>query len=66
MLIDVNGLKGPNKWGHDVFVLAFNKRNPKESVFYLKAHNGCMVLDEGGIYTTTFVDWLYGRSAELQ
>ena len=66
MILDVNGKSGPNKWGHDVMVLHYVKRKAKDSVFSLEANNACALLDKGGIYPTTFVDWLYGRSAELQ
>ncbi|MBO5435224.1 type II secretion system protein, partial [bacterium] len=65
ILLDVNGKKGPNKWGHDVMVLHYYKRKPLDSVFQLRAHTGCMVLDEGGYYTTHFMEYLYGQNAEL-
>ena len=65
-LVDINAHKGPNKWGHDVMVLHYFKRRTLDSVFVLKAHTGCMVLDEGGYYTTHFMDYLYGQNAELQ
>ncbi len=47
MLIDVNGQKGPNKWGHDLFKLAFSK----EGNNYKLLPEGCGVdsYEKGGI-----------------
>jgi len=65
LLLDINGHKGPNKWGHDIFGFKFYKLNSKESVFKIMPSNMCSVLEEGGYYTTTFMEYLYGQSAEL-
>ena len=45
--IDVNGKKGPNKWGYDLFYLNLYKRNQKAPVLGLTAV--CELLEKGGI-----------------
>ena len=47
MLIDVNGQKGPNKWGHDLFKLSF----VKDRYSYKFSPYGCGInsYEEGGI-----------------
>ncbi len=47
MLIDVNGQKGPNKWGHDLFKLSFSKKGNNYTLF----PNGCGInsYEKGGI-----------------
>jgi len=64
-LLDVNGHKGPNKWGHDIFVFMLNKKSRLDSVFNVIPSFGCNPLDSGGYYTKHFVEYLYGRNAEL-
>lgn len=51
-MIDVNGKKGPNKWGHDMFgvQVVANKGTPLKL-----SGNGCMVVEKGGVYTTTMI-----------
>lgn len=51
-LVDINGKKGPNKWGHDVFgvQVVANKGTPLKL-----SGNGCMVVEKGGVYTTTMI-----------
>jgi len=66
-LLDINALRGPNKWGHDVFLLRFIKIKNSDSVFTIKPVPGhsCHSLDKGGYYTETFMKYLYGQNAEL-
>jgi len=64
-LVDINAHKGPNKWGHDIFVFQFNKLKRSDSVFRLMPGTGCHVLDFGGVYTKHFVEYLYGRNANF-
>ena len=61
-LIDINGHKGPNKWGHDIFIFEYNKRNKYDSVFVLEPSRRCHPLDKGGYYSVTFFDYLYGQN----
>lgn len=44
--IDVNGKKGPNKWGYDLFYLNLYKRNEKAPVLGLTAI--CELIEKGG------------------
>jgi len=64
-ILDVNSHKGPNKWGHDIFLLQFNKLNKQDSVFVLEPAVHCRALDTGGYYTNHFMEYLYGRNSEL-
>lgn len=63
-ILDINGLQGPNKWGYDIFILQFRKRNEFDSVFFINHATGCHALDKGGTYTKHFVEYLYGQNAE--
>ena len=65
LLMDINGLQGPNKWGYDVFVFSLSKAKQYDSVFSLKPSTICHALDVGGYYTTDFFNYLYGQNAEL-
>lgn len=49
--VDINGLKGPNKWGYDLFsfMLKFDG-----SRFYYDG-GGCMYAEKGGIGTATMI-----------
>lgn len=51
-LVDVNGQKGPNKWGYDLFKLSFVKEKNKQ---YRLMPAGCDVTEKGG---TTSADML--------
>ena len=64
-IIDINGHIAPNKYGHDIFVFDFLKKSQYDSVFKLNPSNQCHPLDIGGYYTKHFVEYLYGRNAEL-
>jgi len=64
-LIDINSHKGPNKWGHDIFLLQFDKKKETDSVFKIEPCIRCHPIDKGGYYTKTFIEYLYGRNAEL-
>lgn len=44
--LDVNGKKGPNKWGYDLFYLNLYKRNEKAPVLGLTAV--CELIEKGG------------------
>ena len=43
---DVNGMKGPNKWGYDLFYLNLYKQNEKSAVLGLT--NVCELIEKGG------------------
>ncbi len=43
---DVNGKKGPNKWGYDLFYLNLYKQNEKSAVLGLT--NVCELIEKGG------------------
>ena len=64
-LLDINAHKGPNKWGHDIFVFMLQKKNKRDSIFRLNPTDKCHALDFGGYYTKHFFEYLYGQNAEL-
>ena len=50
ILFDVNGLKGPNKWGYDVFYMTLSKRNRNGSLdqkLFL-TDEYCSLVEKGG------------------
>jgi len=57
--IDINGHKGPNKWGYDIFIFDFLKAKQHDSVFKLNPSRRCHPIETGGYYTKTYFDYLY-------
>ena len=47
--IDVNGMKGPNKWGHDLF--AFGTRGGGNKASYVATNLSCNPTEAGGMST---------------
>ncbi len=45
--VDVNGNKGPNKWGYDIFVLKLVAKNDAGVAYYPEC-GGCGVVEKGG------------------
>lgn len=50
--IDVNGKKGPNKWGYDVFSLQLTGNN---GIAPMYASGGCSFIEKGGAYASTLL-----------
>lgn len=46
--IDVNGQKGPNKWGYDLFYLTLNREDAKKDI--IPTHKLCAMKEKGGDY----------------
>ena len=61
VLVDINGQKAPNKWGHDIFIFLFTKIKKYDSIFSMKPTKKCHPLDKNGYYTTHFFNYLYGQ-----
>jgi prepilin-type N-terminal cleavage/methylation domain-containing protein len=57
--IDVNGMKGPNRWGYDLFAFAFY--NDKEK-YFLNAEDSCMPVESGGKSSVKMLNEIYGIS----
>jgi len=56
--IDINGLKGPNKWGHDIFV--FTTIGNFNGGLKLNAPTGgCQLIEPGGVTTRTMLNSIY-------
>lgn len=49
--VDINGLKGPNKWGYDLY--SFILRSDGQKFKYYGG--GCMLVEEGGQSTTAMI-----------
>ena len=47
-LIDVNGKRGPNKWGYDLYYLTLNREDLKKDV--IVANEVCAMKEKGGMY----------------
>lgn len=50
--VDINGMKGPNKWGYDLF--GFQSIGNVTRPLHIGS-TGCMPIDKGGTYSTTMV-----------
>ncbi len=57
-IVDINGMKGPNKWGHDVFYFYLFFDGNK---FYLENSGGCMPLEKGGRSTSQMIKYVYSH-----
>ena len=53
MTIDVNGEKGPNKWGYDVFYLMLQRDNATSTVKL--TDRVCALKEKGGYYATELI-----------
>lgn len=51
-LVDINGKKGPNKWGHDLFALQLKGAVGKE---YWVSSGGCFYPEKDGVYPETMI-----------
>ena len=56
--LDINGKKGPNKWGHDIFT--FNIKNDGKSSNTV-IPGGCGFVEKGGIYSETMMKELFKK-----
>jgi len=54
--IDINGLKGPNKWGHDIFSF-YSKGNITGGIKFVG--DGCNLIESGGISATQMLKNAY-------
>ena len=56
--VDVNGKKGPNKWGYDLFAL----QSMGDGQFPIKlAPGGCYFPEKGGMTSTQMVKKLFSK-----
>ena len=55
--IDVNGKKGPNKWGHDLF--SFKIRGNVNKQLYLDEGGTCSATEKGGLTTKQMIENMY-------
>ena len=57
-IVDINGKKGPNKWGYDLFTFQIKSNNFKP----LKLHGGgCVNPEKGGVYAEKMIENIYSR-----
>ena len=57
IILDVNGTKGPNKWGYDVFFMGWSNHNKYEdnSSNLLLTDEFCSIIEKGGKYPRTIL-----------
>ena len=57
VILDVNGEKGPNKWGYDVFFMGWSNHNKYEdaSSNLLLTDEFCSIIEKGGKYPRTIL-----------
>lgn len=58
ILVDINGKKGPNKWGHDLF--AFQLRGSMKTSLKVSDSDRCWTVEKGGISTKEMLENMYG------
>ena len=51
IMIDINGLKGPNKWGYDMFFMMLSKHN----LSILLTDELCSIIEKGGRFPRTIL-----------
>ena len=56
--IDINGKKGPNKWGYDLFTFKIKSEVNKPLRIY---EGGCMKPEKGGVSTKEMIENIYSR-----
>ena len=56
--IDINGKKGPNKWGYDLFTFQIKSNNFKPLKLY---GGGCVNPEKGGVTTQKMIENIYSR-----
>ena len=56
--VDVNGMKGPNKWGHDIF--SFGLKSGYNLPLKI-IDGGCARYEKGGISTTAMLKSMYNK-----
>lgn len=54
MFVDVNGAKGPNKWGHDVHGFISRGNEPDQNPTYYPGLS-CISVEKGGVATQTLI-----------
>ena len=52
-VIDVNGKKGPNKWGYDVFYLNLRREDLKKNT--ITTGSVCQIKEKGGLYFSEMI-----------
>ena len=56
--IDINGKKGPNKWGYDLFTFMVRSNNHKPLELY---GDGCFVAEKGGVTAQKMIERIYAE-----
>ena len=56
--IDINGKKGPNKWGYDLFTLRVKSNNFKPLKL---SGDGCFKAEKGGVSAQKMIENIYSR-----
>ena len=57
-LVDINGKKGPNKWGYDLFTFLIKSNNFKPLKL---SGGGCHAVEKGGVSTQKMIENIYSR-----
>ncbi len=56
--LDINGKKGPNKWGYDLFTLKVKSNNFKPLKL---SGDGCFKAEKGGVSAQKMIENIYSR-----
>ena len=63
--VDINGHKGPNRWGYDLFVFIINRDTPKSGLKLTPLSSGsCHPVEKGG--KTAYSFWVSGNRGNIK
>lgn len=60
-LVDINGHKKPNKWGHDLFVFMIKGNNKRVYLGYGNSKAGCTPVEDNGYTTQEIIEEIYRK-----
>lgn len=60
-LVDINGHKKPNKWGHDLFVFEITGNDKRVYLGYPTTKGGCNPVEDNGMLTAQMIEEIYRK-----
>ena len=60
-LVDINGHKKPNKWGHDLFVFLIKGNDKQVYLGYTNSTGGCSPVEDNGYTAQQMIEEIYRK-----
>lgn len=60
-LVDINGHRRPNKWGHDLFVFSIHGDSKRVYLGYTNSKGGCTPIEDNGYTTHEMIELIYKK-----